>query len=473
MGELLQLIHNEGMRTRLFTVDDFPNAADCYKNIDMLGVGFDSNFNILIEPRFGDSLINFNFHMVMRPLPIGWRYKRCWVNYAIKNIEITFDGSSIWKLTNEWLKIQNLMIENKNKELTFDYDDTTRTLLSQQTHEVIFSPFNLDQILKNKYGLPLCGLIYQEIRITGRFGSFRDCIEPYSDNQIEIEQDYILNKQLIIKTRVYDSQERLAIRNTSFEIPIIKNSTCMNLTNCNNSQSFNIHDNSLMCSGAYIHIIDENGNEIPRQMIKSIKVYFNDIIRHDLSGFQSRFVMRNDMPHDINQHIASSNLYFISYWPHRTTSRGIEQGMPFSRLENYRIDICYEDWVPINMKFNIVIANRSINILRVRQGLGGLGYVDSSMIMVKFNNSRLITTFFQNTSQLIRVHHDEICTLSQEPFEEGLQVDQCNTCHNNFTTTILEQWFSTRKGNNICPICKTKYSTTSFNRGRIAFIEDN
>jgi len=464
--------NNLNLIGNFFTRDDFPQAADSYEYFDILNK-FDEQFDILI-PNVGDSLINFNFHMSMLPLPIGWRYKRSWVKHAIKNIEIKIGGATIWTASREWIKIQNLMIENKNKELIFDYDDSRRTILSQETHEVIFTPFNLEEILKWKFGLPLVCLPFHQVRITGRFGSFQDCIESYIENPPQLGHDYINTNELILKLRHYNHEERRRLVGGDNETIIIKNSAWWNVTTREQAQYLNIDDKSIICSGAYIHITDAVGNEIPRQMIKSINIYFNNSLRDKLSGFQSRHVVRNDMPHPVNQNIESSNLYFISYWPHRTTTRGAEQGVQLSVMDKYTIEICYENWVPNNMIFNIVVANRSLNRFRTSQGVGGLCYVDNGIM---FNCSTVFrpvinnNIVFQHANEVIRIHRDEVCRISHEPFEEGLQVDQCNTCHNVFTATLLEQWFNTRTVKN-CPLCRTVYSTTTFKRGKVAFIEN-
>jgi hypothetical protein len=370
--------------------------------------------------------------------------------------------------------MKEFIFENKNKELTFDYDENTRTKLSREEHEVIIEPINLKDVLcNNKIGIPLIKLVYHEVRIIVNFGSLDDCIEPIGDNPPPIinQNQYMLEGDIIGLYTSYDTEERRRIALSRAHYITKHNNTLSGIIS--KQHRFIGINVERICSAAYIHITDMNGNEIPRQVLNSIRLNINNCISK-FSGFQSRHQMRNNLPHITKPNNESKNLYYISYWPGRTNQRGAEQGLNLSHIDSYRFEIEFENWVPDDIQYKIHINHRSQNILRMMSGMAGLQF--------EYGNNRIIgiqdhpietlpralaSLTFPNTDQLIQVSADDVCMISEKPFKNGELVDQCNQCKKVFTTAMLQQRLSTRNPDeHKCIHCSKEYNTNTFIRGK-------
>jgi hypothetical protein len=479
MAGLIQILavgpHNQAMFDNR---DDLQNrnCSQEYINTQFRGeVGFDK-ICVSTITRNTDSIQSISLRLRMAALPEGWRYKRCWTNFLIKRMEIEIGGAKIWESTGDWLKMKEFIFENKNKELTFDYDADTRTKLSREEHEVIVEPINLKEVLCNdEIGIPLIMLVYHEVRIIVNFGSLDDCIEPIGDNPPPIinQNQYMLEADIIGLYIYYDTDERRRIALSRAQYITKHNNTHSGIISKHNRF---IHiDGNNVCSAVYVHITDMNGNEIPRQVLKTIKVKTNNMYRHNLTGFQLRHQMRNNLPHITKPNNESKNLYYISYWPGRTNQRGAEQGLNLSRIESYRFEIEFENWVPDDIQYKIHINHRSQNILRMMSGMAGLRFVPGGNGIMNIQDHPIIVPQlpaatplkFPNTDQLIQVTADDICMISHSSFENGELVDQCNQCKKVFTTAMLKQWLSTRNPDqHKCIHCSKEYNTNTFIRGK-------
>jgi len=433
--------------------------------------------------KYADTVNSFN----MAPLPVGWRYKRCWTTHLIKTCYITIGGEIIWKSSKEWQQMNNLIFENKDKELIFDYDADTRTILSNEEHEVIVEPINLKNAIVSGYGIPIICLPYSEVHFIIEFGSLMDCIESYNTNPLPLNPHhnmYMNNCTLIGLYTYLDIDERRILATRQFPAGKITkhNNTSYQITTKANRYA-NIYQN-LLCSAVYIHITDINDNELPRQILKNIKVKINNRERHNYSGLQSRHQIRNNLPHPTKTNNKSQNLYYISYWPGRTNELGAEQGLNLSRIEIYTMEFEYENWVPNDLQFKISINHRTQNILQVESGMAGIKYA--------FNNCNFLMLQappeipapptgpgpapvpppermlqFPNTTQQIQVNADDTCMISHNTFREGESVDQCKQCNKVFTTIMLSQWLSTRnRHQHKCIHCSQVYNINTFIRGK-------
>jgi hypothetical protein len=68
------------------------------------------------------------------------------------------------------------------------------------------------------------------------------------------------------------------------------------------------------CSSAYIHITNEDGSEIERQVLDRLRILMNGIERFNVSGYQSRHLMPSFLPYPTRDNSESQNLYYISYY---------------------------------------------------------------------------------------------------------------------------------------------------------------
>jgi hypothetical protein len=308
------------------------------------------------------------------------------------------------------------------------------------------------------------------------------------------ENQYMLEGHLIGVYTYYDTDERMAL--ATEQAPggyITKHNNTHSGIISKHNRFIHINENTV-CSAAYVHITDMNGNEIPRQVVKGIKVKTNHTYRHNLTGFQSRHQMRNNMPHSTKPNNESQNLYYISYWTGRTNQRGAEQGFNLSRVESYSFEIEFEDWVLNNIEYKIHINHRNQNLIQFSHGIAGLRFVpgDNGIMNIQDHPIEIVRAaeaaqavvaavvvalVFPNTEQLIQVCNDDICMISHSSFENGELVDQCNQCKQVFTTAMLKQWLSTRNPHqHKCIHCSCPYNTNTFKRGKahiVAIIDRN
>ena len=492
-GGLIQLVAYGVQNQTIFADRNEANNNNCsqdYINIPFSeGVGFYKRCVSTIT-RNADSIQSISLRLRMAALPEGWRYKRCWTNFLIKRIDIEIGGSKIWESTGDWLKMRELIFENENKELTFDYDADTRTTLSKQEHEVIVEPIILKELLCNKIGIPLIALAFHEVKVSVDFSSLHDCIEPIdtiAQNNIGDQNQYMLEGNLIGLYTYYDVDERGGLARNQNGYITKHNNTHSGIIS---KQRRFIHINGdNICSAAYIHITDMNGNEIPRQVVKIIKVKANGMYRHNLTGFQSRHQMRNTMPHITKPNNESQNLYYISYWSGRTNQQGAEQGFNLSRVNTYSFEIEFQDWIPNNIEYKIYINHRNQNRIQIMNGMAGLMYQSYGNHIINIQDhpiepppppppppprvlpKPIVELLFRNTDQLIQVTADDICMISHSPFENGELVDQCNQCKIVFTTAMLKQWLSTRNPHqHKCIHCSKEYNTNTFKRGKVHIV---
>lgn len=330
-----------------------------------LSIEFNKSCSVVI-PKLGDNLIGLYLTLTMKELPDGLRYKRNWILHAIKNVSLSMNNKEVFNATKEWLNMQNLIFNTNvnNNKLLFNYDDATRTELSKNEHTIVFEPFNLKDLICSYYGITLLNMRSCDIEIKIDFGSFNDCIEQYKDISLQKETSfnhYIITSYLNCYYQYLDTSERRMIAaNTSNTI--IKQFKNNSVTVTNKNKKFKVEGSSL-CSAAYIHITDLQGNEIPKQVIKYIKIYLNGVVLQKINGYNSKYLINKDLPHDTKSNDISENLYYISYFNGKKTKIGVEHGLNFSRIDTICLEFTYENWMPYDMQFKLNISHRINNML--------------------------------------------------------------------------------------------------------------
>jgi hypothetical protein len=235
----------------------------------------------------------------------------------------------------------------------------------------------------------------------------------------------------------------------------------------------------LLCSAAYIWITDEHDAELPSQIVDNIKVLFNGNTRHDFTGHQSRFIVRDELPHQTLPNTKSQNLYNISYFSGRVEENGIEQGANFSRLDNYSIKFNFSQAAPPRIKIHMI--HRAQNTMRVMHGMAGLVFMLESFRIsfqpVERPSRPLLSDYvkpeFQNTDQLIDVQEDDkTCLITYQDFEEGDIVQQCLNCKKVMTSSHLDTWYShpDRRKDQKCIHCRQPYNANTFRKGKVHLV---
>ncbi len=457
--------------------------------------------------RLGDLVKKFYVNLKVGPAPTGYRWKRCWPFYFVKNLELNIGGQTLWKTNTSQLRMEHMIHGLKTSpdwlqqrpgtpleslvtspEKIFDYGDDERTQKSMEAHEICFEPLNLAELIKNNnYGILLICLAFNTVNVKLTSGSLIDCLEPIGDSNGNVNCP-ILKCEILNDYVFLDTNERRQMAQTHHEF----RSTHMKYA----SEVFEPRERVVqtwidaqhICSAAYLWITDENNNELPSQVVDRLEIRFNDEVRQELTGYQSRFVVRDNLPHPTLANNKSQNLYYISYYPGRVEENGAEQGANFSRLDAYKLSLILNSVNTQRIKLHMI--HRVQNQLRILQGMAGLAHPTHDFSFLQNAPPRVIPPshfvvqvppqppqppVFENTDQLIDIQGDETaCMITFRDFNEGDVVQQCLGCKKVFSSDALDTWFShpNNVGSKKCVHCRQSYSVTTFRKGKAHIVQE-
>lgn len=495
------------------------NALDIITHTINTPIQFGQSNRFTIS-RSCDVIKSIYFKFKMAPLPVGWIYKNRWAEKALENIELSIGGQVVLKYTKEKQKIFNLIFppKNTNRHMNFDYTLEERCNLSLQPHETIFE-LDIQEIFGN--GIPVVSMAFHDIQVNFTLGNFEDCIEidrtifnetsvlgniapPLNPNLNYILECLPQSIGLFLDT---DVRRTLAQTVSRF---ITKNYQIASTIVDSSETTFNINQDGI-CSAAYIHITNEDGTEIPNQIIDNLKVILNSSDRFNISGFQSRHQMTTLLPHPTLDNNTSQNLYYISYnsatyiqstetpTQQQAQTQQNENGVNLSRIDSYKFNFRYNNTIPLPPRIKISVIHRNQNVFMVQSGMGGYRFShEESRIMteaesqaeterrqreqaerVEFlrNNPDSQPVFaprvpsaprnlsFIPCDTLINIPPDDnSCVITMEPIELNSDVVQCNQCRKICMMEALNEWFKTSK---TCPHCRASHhGGSSFNCGK-------
>ena len=477
-----------------------------------------------------DVIKSIYFKFKMAPLPVGWIYKNRWAENAFENIELSIGGHVVLKYTKEKQRIMNLIFppKNANRHMNFDYTLDERRNLSLQPHETIFE-LDIQEIFAN--GIPVVSMSFHDVQVNFTLGDFEDCIETdrtiFNETSVlgniapplNPELNYILECLPQSIGLFLDTEPRRTLAESSSQI-ITKNYQIASTIVDSSETSFNINQDGI-CSAAYIHITNEDGTEIPNQIIDRLKVLLNGTDRFDISGFQSRHQMPTLLSHPTLDNNKSQNLYYISYnsatyiqpletptTEQQAQAQQNENGLNFSRIDSYKFNFRYNNTIPLPPRVKISVIHRNQNVFMVQSGMGGYRFAhneprimtDSGLAeerermlreqaeRAEFlrNNPDLqpvftprhtpISTTPRNISfipcdTLINILPDDnSCIITMEPIEQSSDVVQCRQCRKICMMEAMNEWFKTSK---TCPHCRASHNNGSaFNCGKANYEND-
>lgn len=459
------------------------NTVEEYIHIDTReNIGFNKTVSFLFT-RYGDTIKGLLFNIKMNPAPQGWHYKQSWYTHFFKHIDLTIGGAVIFSINSQMLQMEQLIHgESGPKELTFNYPTINERIeKSRNSHEVIVEPLKLSKLIHSGLIRMIC-LAHHEVRIIIRTGSLDDILERDGTAvHIPIQEPHDTFIQSFKPTGLYqylDTDPRRTMARNPHQ-DIIKQNCYMSEETSTNQRTDLIFNQENICPAVYIWVTDQNNNEIPNQLVSNIKIKLNGHERINSSGLHCRHINKRNLPFPTVDNDKSQNLYYISYFSGLNSENGAENGLNTSRIDIYTCEI---DWVNnIHMNVKIHIVHRTNNIFRTESGAGGVIYSGIGGNVAVNNAIRnppnAVSTpiiqgiEFQNIEQLINIHCDELCMLTQDKFKEGTMVDYCNQCKKAFTTELLAQWMSD-KTDKKCAHCRNPYNINTFKRGKIHLVNE-
>lgn len=82
-----------------------------------------------------------------------------------------------------------------------------------------------------------------------------------------------------------------------------------------------------------------------------------------------------------------------------------------------------------------------------------------------------IQAYLENRDQHILVKSDDICMITQEYFQDGMRVEQCNQCFIIFSSDAFQQWLKREYSEKKCIVCSYPYSWPHFTKGRALVVQ--
>ena len=495
-GALMQVVANAGNPHRLHN-----NSAmniithDC----TFTSIRFATNNSFIIH-RGCDVIKSIFFKFKMAALPAGWLYKNKWTTHAFESIELKIGEQTVLKYDRERLRLMNLIFPDdmraNSEHLTFDYSLTERMDLSLEPHETMFE-LDIRDVF-NTNGIPIIALQYDSVSVNFTLGDFTDCVESYEGDDVPLPAtNYILEcvPQSVgiwmdLDTRRALVQMNHRLNTIHYELgTIVVNSqeTCFTMGEAG------------ICSSEYLHITNEDGSEIDRQVLDSIKIELNRESRFEISGFQSRHFMADYLPHPVRDNSTSQNLYYIAYNPPpQFSTLPLEPlasdtvfGLNLNRIDTNHMILTYNPHVPLPPRIKITIMRRLHNVFRI--GNGGSGYdsayrnrlyirtanrrrvlnevpvsavpVPSNVPMVVSANAISIyaNTFIAGDTFITIPPDDTMCVITLEPILENADVVQCQQCKKLCLLAAMNEWFKITKN---CPHCRAHSDRVEFIVGK-------
>ena len=497
-GALIQLVSNNQPNN-----PNFNNAMNIISH-SCENVCFGQS-NSFIVRRECDVIKSIYFKFKMAPLPIGFVYKRCWTSDAFEQIELSIGGVSIWKTNKDKERMLNLILpKNTNKDLIFDYGYDERCLKSYKVHETIFE-LDIKELFGDA-GIPLVSLQYSEVKVSFTLGNFMNCIEIDRNSHnlfLDPNINYILECLPQSIGLYLDTDIRRSVEENNYNICKKKYDIATTIR-IPNENSIHINQRGV-CSVAYVHVTNEDGTEIPTQVLDSIKVQLNNTERINLSGFQSRHQMLTLLPHATRDNNISQNLYYISYYSNayedRSEDRSVsirpqtnifENGLNTSQIDSYRLDLTYSPHVIIPERLKISVLHRTQNKLQISEGRLFQRYFyeepvirSDAQLHNPFNPFRtnqvimnpviinpitnpIIESIFTPSELIINILSDNMsCVITLEPIVENENIVQCRQCMKICNMTALNEWFNLSK---TCPLCRASSYEYDFLCGKAHII---
>lgn len=485
-------------------------TRDLIRMLAQPSIEWSSQKSIRVE-RAADLLNKIHLNIKVGPAPTGYRWKRCWPFHFVKDLELQIGGLVYWETCTNTLQMEYLMhglqrypdwLANISRtppeelvrppQSVFDYGEEERTKLSRDSHEISFEPLSLKHLIHSRYGIPMVALQYHNVILQITTASVADCLEPIDPEAVaDLPNPHAeLQKcEFAFEMKFLDTEERRHVARITHEFQTKHMEYCSAIFYQTNEREIQTWIKAYTnCSAASLWITDEQDREIPSQVVEEFSVLFNGQQRHKLSGHQSRFDMRDQLPFPTLNNTKSQNLYYISYYSGRTDPRGFEQGANFSEIDRYELKIRCREGAPQRIKIHML--HRAQNFCCIMSGMAGTTYTNHGFqlrreappprpvvpIVPQTSQTPAATLLvFPNTDQLIEIHEeDNVCPITYEEFKEGDLVQQCLECKKVMSSAAMDTWFSqpANQNNKKCVHCRQPYSLTTFRKGKAHLVRE-
>ena len=431
----------------------------------------------------------------LNAVPEGFRWKKYWTTNFIKNFRFKLDGRNILETRKEWFQMSSLILETPEFDIddVFDYNDHERTIKSSQSVETSI------EICK-ELEIDLYRAFFLSPSLYIELSSLDDILERVPDSNINLDMTYdnIINLINVCDVKCVYRNDSNMMRNESVTQHFYYSDIETAIINHSNNRTVLSVRNDGISHVAYMWLRNEDDTEIPFQIIKHIHVLFNNTERHNFTGNESRFYIRNLLSDKTKESIASENMYFLPYSSGMKNAEGITHGANFSRLDNYNIVIEWEADAPPNIKFTL--CHKTLNWIRSEGTSMGVLYHHDRMSI----SGNGVDTIVRHQPQLIQqqqliqqsqsiqqqqpqiqekeyldepfiVEHinikkDATCLITFDIIIADTMIDQCNRCKQIYLTTSMDKWRQNMDSHNKCPHCSYPYTYDNFIRG-LAIIE--
>ena len=482
-GALMQVVGNSGIPHRLHN-----NSAmniithDC----TFTPIRFATNNSFTIS-RSCDVIKSIFFKFKMAALPAGWLYKNKWTTHAFESIELKIGGQTVLKYDRERLRLMNLIFPDdmraNSRHLDFDYSLSERMDLSLEPHETMFE-FDMKDVF-NTNGIPMVALRYNDVNVNFTLGDFTDCVESYEGDDVPLPATNYIIECVPQSVGIFmDSDARRALAQMDHAINTIHYQVGTIIVNSQET-FFRMGENGI-CSSEYIHITNEDGSEIERQVLDSIEIDLNRESRFDLSGFQSRHFMAEFLPHPVRDNSTSQNLYYIAYNPPpQFSTLPLEPlasdtvfGLNLNRIDTVNMILTYNPYVPPRIK--ITIMRRLHNVFIIGNGTSNYVAEYRNRLDIRTANRRSVVhnqvpvpvpvpmviganTFIPCDTIIPIPPDNNYCLITLEPILENTDIVQCQECRKLCFLVAMNEWFKVSK---TCPHCRASQSGVGFISGK-------
>ena len=331
----------------------------------------------------------------------------------------------------------------------------------------------------------MIALRYNDVNVNFTLGDFTDCVESYDAHSYDAHlvgldtTNYILECVPQSVGIFMDSEPRRALAQMEQAIHTIHYQVGTIIVN-NDETCFKMGEDGI-CSCEYIHITNEDGSEIDRQVLDSIDIELNRQSRFNLSGFQSRHFMPEFLPHSVRDNSTSQNLYYIAFNPPPQFSTLPLEPLPtlnvfevnLGRTDTNHMTLTYNPHVALPPRIKITIMRRLHNVFNI--GSGGSGYASAyrERLDIRTADRRHSTqpivvgapsTSFLACDTVISLPSDEnVCVITLEPLHDNTDVVQCPQCHKVCLLEAMKEWFKRQK---CCPHCRAPSDRVQFITGK-------
>jgi hypothetical protein len=228
-------------------------------------------------------------------------------------------------------------------------------------------------------------------------------------------------------------------------------------------------DSAIIATGAYIHILDEKGAEIPTSCIERIVVKLNGHDRHSVRGSESRIQMKHQMTCSPRQDVKSKNLYFIPYGTGQTLPDRREEGLNLRRIDNYRMELNFKPGTP--EKLTVTVIHRYSQIFFISHGIGENRWYWATTMKtddpVWKGDDSCVSQFGTEKTDGIAVLEGDMCPISYADITVDSEVCLCGRCKKVFESEAMKQWFLSVAGRSkTCPTCRVQFTNANFFYGK-------